>query len=193
MAFLRSRFSPEPHPVLKNSRVLLRVPDMADYAAWLDLRLASRDFLTPWEPQWPANDLDRSAFRLRLKRYWRDIDEDQAFPFFIFSADGKTLLGAVTLSNVRRGVAQMASLGYWIGQPYAKRGYMTAAVRLVQEFGLGHMQLHRIEAACLPHNAASIALLLRCGFMQEGVARGYLKINGAWQDHALFACATEQS
>ena len=74
MAFLRSRFSPEPHPVLKNSRVLLRVPDMADYAAWLDLRLASRDFLTPWEPQWPANDLDRSAFRLRLKRYWRDID-----------------------------------------------------------------------------------------------------------------------
>lgn len=187
MAFLRSPFAPDLPPVLRGERTFLRTPDMADHEQWAHLRSVSRDFLVPWEPSWPSNDLTRSAFRLRIKQYHRDIGDDAAYPFFIFGGDERTLVGALTLSNVRRGVAQMATLGYWIGAPYVRQGYMTDAVRTVQAFAFDHLNLHRIEAACLPRNAASIALLRRTGFQHEGLARAYLKIDGAWQDHLLFA------
>lgn len=186
MAFLRSPFAPELPPVLHGSRVLLRTPEVVDHELWAELRQQSREFLLPWEPEWPANDLTRPAFRARVKRYHRDIADDTSYPFFIFSQDGRQLLGAITLSNVRRGVAQMGTLGYWIGALYTRRGYMTEAVGLTLDFAFDHLQLHRVEAACLPHNAASIALLHRSGFTQEGYARAYLKIAGRWQDHLLF-------
>lgn len=189
MAFLRSPFAPDLPPVLSGQRVLLRTPEMADYAQWAALRQESRAFLVPWEPEWPANDLTRSAFRARLKRYYRDIADDLSYPFFILTADDRQLLGAITLSNVRRGVAQMGTLGYWIGAPYARQGYMREAIRLILDFAFEHLQLHRVEAACLPHNAASIALLRGAGFVEEGYARAYLKINGRWQDHRLFGAS----
>jgi ribosomal-protein-alanine N-acetyltransferase len=187
MVFLRSPFAADPPPTLSGARVILRTPDTADYDQWANLRLESRDFLIPWEPLWPANDLTRSAFRNRVRQYWRDIDDDLAYPYFIFDRDTQQLVGALTLSNVRRGVAQMATLGYWIGRPFARQGYMTAAVSLILPFAFDHLALHRVEAACLPHNEASIALLLRCGFEREGYARNYLKIAGKWSDHLLFA------
>lgn len=187
MVFLRSPFAPDPPPVLRNGTVEMRAPETSDYEAWADLRLRSREFLTPWEPVWPPNDLTRAAFRSRIKRYWREIEDDAAYPFFIYSAGERQLLGALTFSNVRRGVAQTASLGYWIGAPYVRHGLMTSAVGLAMGFAFNHLQLHRIEAACLPNNAASIALLKRCGFEQEGLVRRYLKIAGLWQDHLLFA------
>jgi ribosomal-protein-alanine N-acetyltransferase len=183
---MRLPFAPEPPPPLLGTRTLLRSPDMGDYAEWAMLRQESRTFLVPWEPEWPANDLTRSAFRARIKRYWRDIADDAAYPFFIYSADGRRLLGAITLSNVRRGVAMMGTLGYWIGAPYAGQGYMTEAVRLMLDFATDHLALHRVEAACLPSNTPSIALLRRCGFTHEGFASAYLMINGAWRDHLLF-------
>ena len=187
MAFLRSPFAGDPPPSLRDGRALIRVPDMADYEQWSALRARSRDFLMPWEPIWPPNDLTRTAFRSRIRHYWRDIDEDVAYPYFIYTADGEQLVGALTLSNVRRGVAQTATLGYWIGEPHARKGYMTSAVRLMCEFAFRHLGLHRVEAACLPHNTASIGLLRKCGFEHEGLARGYLKIAGEWRDHLLFA------
>lgn len=187
MVFLRSPFAPDLPPALRNERVEMRTPETSDYEAWADLRLRSREFLIPWEPVWPSNDLTRAAFRGRIKRYWRDIENDSAYPFFIFSAAERQLLGALTLSNVRRGVAQAASLGYWIGAPFARQGLMTSAIGLATGFAFENLQLHRIEAACLPGNAASIALLARCGFEREGLAKRYLKIAGQWQDHLLFA------
>jgi len=187
MAFLRSPFAADPPPVLRDGHAMIRVPDMSDYEQWAGLRALSRDFLTPWEPVWPANDLTRTAFRSRIRQYWRDIDEDAAYPYFIFDNEGQALVGALTLSNVRRGVAQTATLGYWIGLPYQRHGYMTSAVRLALEFAFRHLGLHRVEASCLPHNQASIGLLEKCGFEREGLARGYLKIAGEWRDHLLFA------
>ena len=97
------------------------------------------------------------------------------------------LLGGITFSNVRRGVAQSASLGYWIGAPHAHQGYMTEALSAVLDFAFDHLALHRVEAACLPDNEASQGLLLKIGFQDEGYARQYLRINGRWQDHRLFA------
>jgi ribosomal-protein-alanine N-acetyltransferase len=187
MAFLRSPFSADPPPVLRDGRVTLRFPEMGDFDQWAALRLESREFLAPWEPTWPANDLTRGAFRGRVRQYWRDIDDDVAYPYFIFDSAGRRLLGALTLSNVRRGVAQTATLGYWIGAPHARQGYMSAATGLILGFAFDHLGLHRVEAACLPHNRASMALLRRHGFEQEGYARAYLKIAGKWSDHLLFA------
>jgi len=187
MAFLRSPFAADPPPVLKDGHAVIRVPEMNDYEQWAALRAVSREFLTPWEPIWPANDLTRTAFRSRIRQYWRDIDEDVAYPYFIFDAQGEVLVGALTLSNVRRGVAQTGTLGYWIGLPHARQGYMTSAVRLMLDFAFRHLGLHRVEASCLPHNQASIRLLQTCGFEREGLARGYLKIAGEWRDHLLFA------
>ena len=160
---------------------------MNDHESWVRVRVESREFLKPWEPLWPSNDMTRSAFRGRIKQYMRDIADDQAYPFFIFNADQRTLMGALTLSNVRRGVAQTATLGYWIGAAHARRGHMTDAVITLLPFAFEHLGLHRVEAGCVPGNEASIALLRRAGFHQEGLARGYLKINGAWRDHLLFA------
>ena len=187
MAFLRSPFAADPPPTLRDGHAVMRVPDMTDYEQWAALRARSRDFLTPWEPVWPANDLTRAAFRSRIRQDWRDIDDDAAYPYFIFDAQGEVLVGALTLSNVRRGVAQTGTLGYWIGLPHARRGYMTSAVRLAVDFAFRHLGLHRVEASCLPHNRASINLLQKCGFEREGLARGYLKIAGEWRDHLLFA------
>jgi ribosomal-protein-alanine N-acetyltransferase len=167
--------------------VYLRAPQMADFPEWATLREASRAFLTPWEPTWPHDDLTRSAFRRRLKRYAEDLRLDQAYPFFLFRKDDNVLVGGLTLANIRRGVAQAGSLGYWMGQRYAGQGYMAAAVTALIPFAFGSLRLHRLEAACIPTNVASIRLLEKTGFTREGFAREYLCINGTWQDHLLYA------
>jgi ribosomal-protein-alanine N-acetyltransferase len=187
MAFFRTVSSSEPLPAVIGDGVMLRAPQMADYAEWAALREASRNFLVPWEPTWPADDLTRGAFRRRLKRYAEDLRTDQAYPFFIFRAEDDVLVGGLTLANIRRGVAQAGSLGYWIGGRYARQGHMSAAVRALLPFAFGALRLHRLEAACIPTNAASMQLLEKTGFQREGYARQYLCINGIWQDHVLYA------
>src|SRR5260370_18505045 len=183
MAFFRTGHCADRLPRVEGNGVVLGAPGPADYAEWAALRDASRAFLTPWEPTWPADDLTRAAFRRRLRRYAEDQRGDQSYAFFIFRSIDQVLLGGLTLANVRRGVAQAGSLGYWIGEPYARRGHMTAAVRALLPFTFGALRLHRVEAACIPNNAASIRLLEKIGFTREGYAREYLCINGIWHDH----------
>jgi [ribosomal protein S5]-alanine N-acetyltransferase len=187
MAFLSSIFSSEVTAPLERGSVLLRLPRTEDFEAWAALRAQSRQFLEPWEPLWSEHDLTAYAFRQRIRSYAQQIKRDSAYPFFIFHRDEGHLLGAITLSNVRRGVAQMCNVGYWIGQTYARQGYMADALDLAVDYGFSNLGLHRVEAACLPSNAASIALLGRCSFDLEGLARNYLKIAGIWQDHLLFS------
>ncbi|MBV9814775.1 MAG: GNAT family N-acetyltransferase [Alphaproteobacteria bacterium] len=171
---------------LTGDRVFLRPPERGDYEAWASLRAGSRDFLSPWEPSWPPDALSRTSFRARVARYAEDWRTDQAYNFFIFALD-ETLVGGVGLSNIRRGVSETASLGYWVGEPYARQRYMTSALPLVVDFAFERLGLHRLEAACLPSNIPSRSVLARTGFHQEGYAREYLRIAGKWQDHLLFA------
>jgi ribosomal-protein-alanine N-acetyltransferase len=170
---------------LIGDRVFLRPPERGDYEAWASLRAGSRDFLSPWEPSWPPDALSRANFRARVARYAEDWRTDQAYNFFIFARD-ETLIGGIGLSNIRRGVSETASLGYWVGEPFARQRYMTSALPLVVDFAFERLGLHRLEAACLPSNAPSRSLLARAGFQQEGYAREYLCIAGKWQDHLLF-------
>ena len=173
-------------PRLETERMVLRLPAHGDFAAWTRLRAESREFLTPWEPVWHADHLSRRAFTNRV--YWaaRASRSGTSLPLFLVRQDG-VLLGAITLDGIRRGPAQMGTLGYWVGAPFARQGYMREAIGAVVGHAFGPMDLSRIEAACLPENVASRGALESCGFKYEGVAQSYLQINGRWRNHVLYS------
>jgi ribosomal-protein-alanine N-acetyltransferase len=174
-------------PALEGERVSLRFPTASDHREWAALRHESRQFLEPWEPRWSPDELDRSAWRKRLRHYREDFAAGIAVAFFIFgNGDGK-LIGGITLGNIRHGVAQTGQIGYWIGERYAGHGYMLDAIRLVIPYAFNTLRLHRIEAACIPDNVRSTRVLEKAGFQREGLLRSYLRINGSWQDHYLYA------
>jgi ribosomal-protein-alanine N-acetyltransferase len=185
MALFRLGPSSENTTFVRGAGVYLRAIEMRDFDEWASLRERSRAFLTPWEPTWPGDDLTKSSFRRRIRRNQQEIENDEAYPFLIFR-DDDLLVGGLTLGQVRRGVVQSATIGYWIGAPYAGKGFMTRAVHATIGFAFATLRLHRLEASCLPHNEASIRLLQKNGFTREGLARAYLRINGTWQDHLLF-------
>jgi [ribosomal protein S5]-alanine N-acetyltransferase len=187
MAFLRPSSALDVDLDIQGARVYLRPPAMSDFQMWFEVRAASRTHLTPWEPQWSRDELTRAAFRRRVRHYQAEQYEDLGYAFFIFDVVTDLLVGGLTLSHVRRGVAQTASLGYWMGAQHTGCGFMTDAVTAVVPFATRALHLHRIEAACVPQNGASIRVLEKCGFQREGLARQYLKINGVWSDHLLFA------
>jgi len=186
MVFLRREFE-EGGRRLSGEGVYLRHPEARDFSQWQGVRSQSRAFLEPWEPTWPADELTRSSFRDKLRRYAEDIRDGRAYPFFVFRADDDQLVGGITLSQVRRGAAHAGTIGYWVGEPYKRNRYTRAAVRAVVRFCFDDLGLHRVEAACQPDNGPSRALLTGVGFGEEGRARSYLKINGGWRDHILYA------
>jgi ribosomal-protein-alanine N-acetyltransferase len=172
---------------IETERMTLRLPIHADYRAWAALRDQSVAFLQPWEPSWSEDHLTRKAFANRV--YWaqRTVAQGTALPLFLIRRADESLLGAITLDNIRRGPAQAGTLGYWVGQAHARQGYMREAIQGVVHYAFSVMDLSRIEAACLPENAASRGVLELCGFKYEGVAQSYLQINGRWRNHVLYA------
>jgi ribosomal-protein-alanine N-acetyltransferase len=172
---------------IRGDGLYLRASEMRDYVEWAELREKSRSFLTPWEPLWPIDDLTRASFRYRVRRHAEEMARDEAYSFFIFREEDDALMGGLSFGHVRRGVSQAATLGYWMGEPYAGKGHMTRAVRAACAYAFDKRGFHRIEAACLPTNEPSKRLLERVGFKQEGYARSYLNINGQWRDHLLYA------
>ncbi|RDE10622.1 GNAT family N-acetyltransferase [Pelagibacterium lacus] len=181
-------------PTIRSDGLLLRLPQQADYSDWQALRRASRSFLTPFEPRWSESELGPRSFSARVRRNRREALEGTDYSLFIFTADGPrpTLVGGLTLSNVRRRAFQNVTLGYWMGAQFSGKGIMTRAVALVLPFVFDTLNLHRIEAACLPDNAASRRVLSRNGFAEIGIAERYLQINGEWRDHMLFALTQER-
>ena len=174
-------------PKLETERLTLRLPVHGDWRAWSELREASATFLTPWEPNWAADHLTRRSFTNRV--YWAQRAEAQgtALPFLLIRRQDQGLLGAITLDNIRRGPAQAGTVGYWIGEQFSRRGYMREAIQALVHHAFTGLDLSRIEAACLPENAASRGVLEKTGFKYEGVAQSYLQINGRWRNHVLYA------
>lgn len=172
---------------LETERMTLRLPQHSDFNGWTSLREVSREFLTPWEPVWSVDHLSRKSFTNRV--YWaqRASRNGSAVPLFLERNVDGALLGAITIDNIRRGPAQMATIGYWVGAPHARQGYMTEAIGAVVKHAFTAMEMSRIEAACLPDNTASRGVLERSGFKYEGVAQSYLQINGRWRTHVLYA------
>ncbi|HIM46213.1 MAG TPA: N-acetyltransferase [Alphaproteobacteria bacterium] len=192
MSVLRNSRSERDESHLLGPHVRVRPPEQRDWQAWAELRTASREFLVPWEPAWSSDAHSRAAYRRRLRRQQRDASDDVCYSYFLIRRSDDALMGGITLSSIQRGVAQSCSVGYWIGEPYARDGYMTEGLQCVLSHCFSSLGLHRVEAACMPNNDASQALLQRCGFRREGYARKYLKINGAWCDHLLFAVIEQE-
>uniref|UniRef100_UPI004048BCDB GNAT family N-acetyltransferase n=1 Tax=Yoonia sp. TaxID=2212373 RepID=UPI004048BCDB len=172
---------------LETARMTLRPPVHGDYTAWSALRHDSQEFLDPWEPTWAMDHLSRKAFTNRV--YWaqRSITSGTAVPLFLIRRSDDALLGAITLDNIRRGPAQAGTTGYWIGQAYARHGYMKEAIEAVVHYAFRTLDISRVEAGCLPENTPSRRLLEQCGYKYEGVAQSYLQINGRWRNHVLYA------
>ena len=147
---------------------LLRTPPMGDYPAWAELGPRAASILTPWEPLWARDELSRSSFRRRVRQYQRELREDLGYALPHLPPRRRTLVGGLTHRNVRRGVTQAASLGYWIGAPYVGQGYMTEAVRAVIPFAFDQLGLHRLEAACLPHQRRLVTRAGEDGFQARG-------------------------
>jgi ribosomal-protein-alanine N-acetyltransferase len=176
---------------LDGSAVFLRPPQPDEWARWAEVRAESRYFLVPWEPTWPPDALTESAYMRRIRRLATEWKTDEGYSFHVFQKERGWLVGGIGLTQVKRGVAQTATLGYWVGEPYQRRGYTTEAVKLIVRFGFQQLKLHRIEAACLPENTASRRVLEKAGFVREGYARLYLRIAGDWRDHLTFALLQE--
>nr|WP_272211839.1 GNAT family protein [Marinicella sp. W31]MDC2877727.1 GNAT family protein [Marinicella sp. W31] len=172
---------------LRSGDYLLRLPRASDFHGWRQLRIRSRTFLQPWEPTWNTDDLTERAFRQRIARINHEFDNGSSIQLFIFLKKSNTLVGGITIGMIRYGVARACMLGYWMGEPFAGKGHMFAALRIVIPYIFQELRLHRIEAACIPSNQRSASLLQKAGFSKEGHLRKYLLINGQWHDHHLYA------
>ena len=169
------------------ARLSLRLPEHRDFREWAKLRHESRAFLSPWEPIWAADHLSRASFTNRV--YWsqRAVKNGNAVPLFLFHKEAGQLVGAITLDNIRRGPSQVGTIGYWVGQQYARQGFMSEAIIAMVAHAFGALDLSRVESACLPDNVASRGVLEKAGFKYEGVAQSYIQIYGRWRNHVLYA------
>ncbi|MDC1302748.1 GNAT family N-acetyltransferase [Pelagibacterales bacterium] len=172
---------------ITGQKVILRPPQYSDWKAWADERKKNKLYLQPWEPLWSINELERSSFVKRVRMFERLSHNDQAYSFLIYKSDNEDFIGEVNISNVQRGIIQSCTIGYWIAKDCEGKGMMSESLELVKEFIFSELKLHRIEAACLPHNIPSLKLLLKNGFIKEGTARKLLKINDKWQDHTVLS------
>jgi len=172
-------------PVLRDGDVQVRALRRSDEPAWLAIRAANRDWLRPWEATVPAgvpqDSVTFAAFVRQERRAWR---RGEAFAGAIF--EGGELVGRVSLGGIRWGAERGGSIGYWIAEERAGRGITTRAVRLLVDYGFAQ-GLHRIEIAIQPHNEASLGVVKKLGFRDEGLRLSYLYIDGAWRDHRVFA------
>ena len=184
---LKDMFGSRDRMALRGPTVTLRPPALRDYREWRDVRGASRDFLQPWEPRWSREEFTFTQYSRRVRHYRRERRDGTAITYFIrLNATGE-LAGGITIGKIRHGVAESCELGYWMGAPHAGKGHMSEALGLTIAFVFETLGLHRIEAACIPDNKRSIRLLQKAGFRREGEMRDYLRINGVWRDHYLFA------
>lgn len=172
--------------------VALRPVRLRDGAAWSAIRTRDEHHLAPWEPSMPGGWAQRHAVGewpgrwLQLRAAGR---RGAALPFAV-TLDGR-FAGHVMVGNVVREPLLSAYVGYWVDARAAGRGVITAAVALVVDHCFGRVGLHRLEATVRPENAASLRVLAKLGFREEGLFRRYLDVDGGWRDHSCFALTVE--
>ena len=180
-------FHPAFNPILVNNDVTLRKPEIDDHQDWASLRDKSRDHLVAWEENWPPEELSLSAFKKRLRSYEQEMSKGAGLHLLIIRREDRRLLGGASLTNIRYGASRSGLLGYWLGVENTGHGYASSAVEALMRHAFEGIELNRLEAACQPENSASRKLLERCGFQEEGLAKEYLRINGRWRDHMIYA------
>ncbi len=184
----------ETNPVLRGKRVLLRPLVPSDFSQWTEVRNTNHEWLTKWEPSRPAGSPDvindRHAFAARCNARERERHLGTGFGFGIF-VDG-ALAGEMNLSSLQRGPFQNCYVGYWMDERLAGNSYTPEALVAVMRFAFEELDLHRVQIAIIPRNAASRRVVDKIEVRFEGIAERYLEINGAWEDHMRFAMTSEE-
>ncbi|MGH3883535.1 MAG: GNAT family N-acetyltransferase [Pseudonocardiaceae bacterium] len=174
-------------------QVALRPVRLRDGSAWSRLRLRDEAYLRPWEPESEGAWAERSttmAWPVICSGQRATARRGQALPFAI-TLDGQ-LVGQLTLGNVVRGSLRSAWVGYWVESDAAGGGIATGAVALAVDHAFGPVGLHRVEATVRPENIASLRVLAKLGFRDEGLLRRYLEVDGDWRDHQLLALTEDE-
>lgn len=165
----------------------MRLPEARDYADWVGIRRDSSAFFDPWEPIRDATYLSRSAFQNRTVWAKGMAKDKRALSLLLFRKVDGALVGGLTLDNIQGGASKSCTVGYWMGEDFARQGYMKEALEAAVQYTFTVLDLSRIQAGCLPENTPSRALLEKSGFKYEGVAQSYLQIAGHWRNHMLYA------
>jgi [ribosomal protein S5]-alanine N-acetyltransferase len=177
---------------LEDPPTAIRPTDPEDARTQLALRMANREHTAPWDPARDESFYTEAGQRLELDLDQRSWAAGNAYAFAVLDTDARDrLIGRVALSNVVRGPWQNATLGYWIDKDAAGRGHATRAVRLAVRFAFEHAGMHRVQPAIIPRNVRSVRVAEKVGFRLEGRALRYLKINGVWEDHDVYALTVE--
>ena len=173
-------------PVITTARLRLRLAHPADIPAILAFFAENASFFKPFHPRWPDEYLTAAYWQQQLAHNLRDFHQDRSLKLFIFpQADPTTIIGNVNFSNFVRGAAHFCYLGYSLAQSAQGQGYMSEAVQAACGYVFAELRMHRIMANYMPHNRPSGQLLRRAGFVVEGYARDYLRLDGRWEDHIL--------
>lgn len=178
---------------LTGRRIRLRTLSEADYDAWIEIRRRCRDWLVRWEPRpagAPTTPEDRASFAARCAARERERQLGGGYGFGIFL--DRRLIGEITLSSIQRGPFQNAFIGYWVDRDQAGQGYAPEAVVVLLRFAFEVLGLHRVEIAIVPRNSASRRVVDKLNLRAEGVALGFLEIDGRWEDHVRYAVTSDE-
>ena len=176
---------------LDGELVAIRAFSSRDADELTELRVRNREFLTPWEPTRTSAFFTRAGQRAEIERDRHEWLADRTYAFAIVERDGGAMRGRIALANVVRGAWENATMGYFVDVAAGSRGYASEAVSLALRFAFGSCRLHRVQAAVMPHNVRSKRVLEKNGFRHEGFSPRYLRLDGAWRDHDLFALTVE--
>lgn len=174
-------------PQLTGERVRLSAVQCADVQQVLDYYQRNRQFLQPWEPLRDAHFYTHEFWMTELAAREQRLTEGTGISFGVFHQHSNELIGFCNFSNIVRGVFQACHLGYALDQRFEGQGFMSEALALGIGYVFEQLHLHRVMANYMPANQRSAAVLARLGFVREGYASRYLKINGVWEDHILTA------
>lgn len=177
---------------LQTKRLILGILDET-YAENVDAFFQrNMTYLQPWIAKKPNSyySLEKQTIRLYLQA--KDFREQKSARFYLFKkSNSQKIIGNIGLTNIIRGAFWSCHLGYQIEEQEQGKGLMTEALREIVRYAFEDLQLHRIEANVMPRNIASIRVVKKVGFENEGLAKKYLKINKIWEDHYRFVLLNE--
>ncbi|SCW87408.1 ribosomal-protein-alanine N-acetyltransferase [Paenibacillus tianmuensis] len=176
---------------MDSNNIYLRHLERKDAGALFDLKLRNRDFYQPFEPIRDESHFTLEGQEKEIANGIQGALNDQSYIYGIFLKETDEIVGRIALTGIARGPFQNANLGYYIDRKHNGRGYATTAVSLCVKIAFNEFDLHRVQAGVMPRNLPSIRVLEKAGFRNEGLAKKYLKINGTWEDHALFAITAD--
>ena len=179
---------PPSNPVIRTERLILRPGVETDVPAIVRFFIENREHLVPWEPDRPAEFYTEDFWRVQVQRHRAAFQNGSALMLFMFvREDPNRPIGQISFTNISRGPAEACNCGYALAATAQGNGYMTEALAAAIDYVFKRLNLHRVQAAFMPNNERSNAVLRRCGFVVEGYARDYLMIGGRWRDHVLTA------